>query len=132
MKISIITVTKNNKAGLIRAIESVRTQTYKNVEHIVVDGLSTDGTADAIKDLQFTIKNDMSSRAESRDLKDFSGASLLRNDKDRMTMKMSYFDTSTSSVQAQLSMTRHRVILFDKLSMTRAKRTNHHSLITTH
>jgi glycosyltransferase involved in cell wall biosynthesis len=38
MKISIITVTFNNKAGLLRAIESVRSQTYKNVEHIIVDG----------------------------------------------------------------------------------------------
>jgi glycosyltransferase len=57
MKISIITVTKNNKAGLLRAIESVRSQTYKNLEHIIVDGLSTDGTAEAIYNLQFTINN---------------------------------------------------------------------------
>lgn len=49
MKISIITVTLNNKAGLIRAIESVRAQTYKNVEHIIVDGGSTDGTVEMLK-----------------------------------------------------------------------------------
>jgi glycosyltransferase len=57
MKISIITVTKNNKAGLIRAIESVRSQSYKNIEYIIVDGGSTDGTLEAIKNLQFTINN---------------------------------------------------------------------------
>ena len=57
MKISIITVTKNNKAGLLRAIESVRSQSYKYVEHIIVDGGSTDGTAEAIYNLQFTIYN---------------------------------------------------------------------------
>lgn len=44
MKISIITATKNNKDGLLRTIECVRNQTYKNVEHIIVDGGSTDGT----------------------------------------------------------------------------------------
>ncbi len=49
MKISIITATKNNKAGLLRAIESVRSQTYKNVEHIIVDGGSTDGTVEILK-----------------------------------------------------------------------------------
>lgn len=50
MKISIITVTLNNKAGLLRAIESVRSQTYKNAEHIIVDGGSTDGTVDMLKE----------------------------------------------------------------------------------
>lgn len=53
MKISIITVTLNNKAGLLGAIESVRSQTYKNVEHIIVDGGSTDGTAEAINNLAY-------------------------------------------------------------------------------
>lgn len=58
MKISIITVTKNNKAGLLRAIESVRSQTYKNVEHIIIDGGSTDGSAEAIYNLQFVSEAD--------------------------------------------------------------------------
>jgi glycosyltransferase len=57
MKISIITVTKNNKEGLLRAIECVRNQTYNNVEHIVVDGGSTDGSVEAIKNEQLKIKN---------------------------------------------------------------------------
>jgi glycosyltransferase len=49
MKISIITVTKNNKTGLLRAIECVRSQTYQNVEHIIVDGGSTDGTMEILR-----------------------------------------------------------------------------------
>ena len=49
MKFSIITVTKNNKAGLLRAIECVRNQTYKNIEHIIVDGGSTDGTDEILQ-----------------------------------------------------------------------------------
>lgn len=52
MKISIITATKNNKAGLLRAIESVRSQTYKNVEHIIVDGNSADGTKEILRQAQ--------------------------------------------------------------------------------
>jgi len=48
MKFSIITAVRNNKTGLLRAIECVRKQTYGNVEHIVVDGVSTDGTIEVL------------------------------------------------------------------------------------
>jgi glycosyltransferase involved in cell wall biosynthesis len=49
MKISIITVVFNNKRYIERAILSVLNQTYKNIEYIVVDGGSTDGTLDIIE-----------------------------------------------------------------------------------
>ena len=62
MKISIVTATLNNKAGLVRAIESVRSQSYKNVEHIIVDGGSTDGSVELIKNLELKIKNDENNR----------------------------------------------------------------------
>ncbi len=52
MKITIITVVKNNKIGLIKSIESLRSQDYKNIEHIIVDGQSTDGTKDVISQLK--------------------------------------------------------------------------------
>jgi len=57
MKISIITVTKNNKAGLLRAIECVRSQSYDNVEHIIVDGGSTDGTKELMDDGRWMMDN---------------------------------------------------------------------------
>jgi glycosyltransferase involved in cell wall biosynthesis len=57
MKFSVITAVRNNKEGLLRAIECVRNQTYKNIEHIIVDGGSTDGTVEAIKNEQLKIKN---------------------------------------------------------------------------
>ncbi|MFN3873581.1 MAG: glycosyltransferase family 2 protein [Ignavibacterium sp.] len=57
MKISIITVTLNNKSGLLRAIESVRSQTYKNTEHIIVDGGSTDGTVEEVTNVQYSMYN---------------------------------------------------------------------------
>lgn len=47
-KFSIITVTYNAVKVLEDTIQSVVTQTYKNVEYIIVDGGSTDGTLSII------------------------------------------------------------------------------------
>lgn len=47
--ISIITIVYNNVANIERTILSVINQTYKNIEYIVIDGGSTDGTVDIIK-----------------------------------------------------------------------------------
>jgi putative colanic acid biosynthesis glycosyltransferase len=47
--ISIVTVVRNAKADLERTILSLRKQTYPNIEYIVVDGLSSDGTLEVIK-----------------------------------------------------------------------------------
>lgn len=49
MKISIITITYNSAKTLPRALESVRSQTYGDIEHIIVDGASTDGTVEIIR-----------------------------------------------------------------------------------
>jgi len=49
MKISIITVVWNNKETIKDAIDSVLNQTYKDIEYIIVDGASTDGTVDIVK-----------------------------------------------------------------------------------
>ena len=48
-KISIITVNFNNKNGLYKTIESVQKQTYLNIEYIVIDGGSTDGSKELIE-----------------------------------------------------------------------------------
>jgi len=49
MKVSIITVVYNNEDTIKDAIESVLNQTYKNIEYIIIDGVSTDGTVEVIK-----------------------------------------------------------------------------------
>ena len=49
LKISIITVSLNSVSFIEKAIKSLRFQTYPNIEHIVIDGGSTDGTLDIIK-----------------------------------------------------------------------------------
>jgi glycosyltransferase involved in cell wall biosynthesis len=49
MKVSIITICYNRKATIAKAIESVLSQDYPNIEYIVIDGNSTDGTQDIIE-----------------------------------------------------------------------------------
>lgn len=48
VKISIITVVWNNKETIKDAIESVIEQTYENIEYIIIDGASKDGTINII------------------------------------------------------------------------------------
>lgn len=50
MKFSIITINYNNKDGLRNTIESVINQTFTNFEYIIIDGGSTDGSVDVIKE----------------------------------------------------------------------------------
>lgn len=49
MKISVITITYNSAKTLQATLESVQSQTYSDIEHIIVDGASTDGTLAVIK-----------------------------------------------------------------------------------
>ncbi len=48
-KVSIITVVYNGIAHLEQTIESVLNQSYENIEYIIIDGGSTDGTVELIK-----------------------------------------------------------------------------------
>lgn len=50
MKISIITINLNNRDGLKRTIESVISQTFSDFEWILIDGNSTDGSKDLIRE----------------------------------------------------------------------------------
>ena len=50
IKLSIITINYNNLSGLRLTMDSVLKQTYTNIEYIVIDGDSTDGSKDLIRE----------------------------------------------------------------------------------
>lgn len=56
MKISIVTVCLNSVDTIAKTIESVLNQTYENLEYVIVDGVSTDGTLDVIKEYESNTK----------------------------------------------------------------------------
>lgn len=49
MKISIITITYNSSNTIQFTLDSVRQQTYTNIEHIIIDGASSDNTLEIVK-----------------------------------------------------------------------------------
>lgn len=51
MQISIITAVYNRRDTLAQAIRSVQSQSYQNIEHVIQDGGSTDGSLDIIRDI---------------------------------------------------------------------------------
>ena len=50
MKLSIITINYNNRSGLRKTIESIVNQTLQEFEYIIIDGGSTDGSVEVIKE----------------------------------------------------------------------------------
>jgi glycosyltransferase len=49
MRVSIVTVVYNNKEFIQQAIDSVKAQDYPEIEHLVIDGGSSDGTLEIIQ-----------------------------------------------------------------------------------
>lgn len=61
MKISIVTITYNAEAVLQRTLDSVSRQTYRDIEHLIIDGASKDGTMDLVsrykvRDLPYEVR----------------------------------------------------------------------------
>ena len=57
MLLTIITINLNNAAGLKKTIESVKGQTWKNYEYVVIDGGSVDESIGLIKDNSSSISH---------------------------------------------------------------------------
>ncbi len=56
MKVTIITVSYNSVASIADTILSVLNQTYKQIEYIIVDGKSTDGTMQVVKQFEIAFR----------------------------------------------------------------------------
>ena len=57
MRLSIITINYNNADSLRKTLASVAEQTYRDIEHIIIDGGSTDGSVEVIKEYVRTNPN---------------------------------------------------------------------------
>jgi glycosyltransferase len=62
MKVSLITVCYNRQATMAQSIQSVLDQDYNNIEYIVIDGNSSDGTQDVIESYSSQITHYVSER----------------------------------------------------------------------
>jgi len=60
MKLSIITINYNNAEGLRKTLASVASQTYADIEHIIVDGGSTDGSVEVIREHEQSLTSSLS------------------------------------------------------------------------
>jgi glycosyltransferase len=56
LKVSIITATYNSAATIADCLDSIKNQSYQNIEHIIIDGGSTDNTLAIIQEKGFNGK----------------------------------------------------------------------------
>ncbi|MDP1842551.1 MAG: glycosyltransferase family 2 protein [Sediminibacterium sp.] len=49
MKVSIITATYNSSNTIVDTLDSIKNQSYSNIEHIIIDGASNDNTIEIVK-----------------------------------------------------------------------------------
>ena len=104
MKISLITVVYNNEDSVEDAINSVLNQNYDNIEFIVVDGKSKDGTLDIIDSYSDRINKFISEKDRSNydaynkglklatgDVIGFLNSDDLYNDNNVISLVMNHF-----------------------------------------
>lgn len=60
MHLSIITINYNNAEGLCKTLASVASQTYSHIEHIIVDGGSTDESVEVIREYESSLASRLS------------------------------------------------------------------------
>jgi len=64
MKVSIVTAVLNGRDGIADTLRSVASQNVADIEHIIVDGGSTDGTLDVVRDCSSRVSCVLSGRDE--------------------------------------------------------------------
>jgi glycosyltransferase involved in cell wall biosynthesis len=96
IKISIITIVYNNVKNIERTIKSVLSQNYPNIEYIVVDGGSTDGSVEVIQRYQNRIHKFISEHDNG--IYDALNKGVISSSGDFITILHSddiFFDSST-------------------------------------
>ena len=58
MKLSIVTINYNNADGLRKTLASVAAQTYRDIEHVIIDGGSSDESVNVIQDYVTKVKSE--------------------------------------------------------------------------
>ena len=53
IKVSIITATYNSSRTILDTMDSIQKQTYPHIEHLIIDGVSTDNTIELIQSTNF-------------------------------------------------------------------------------
>ena len=81
--VSIITINYNNSHGLLKTIQSVLNQSNKNIEYIIIDGDSNDGSKEIIKKYKHSLHYAVSEKdtgiydAQNKGIKQATGNYLL-------------------------------------------------------
>ncbi len=102
-KVSVIIPTYNREKTIMRAVQSVLNQTYTNLEVLIIDDGSTDGTADIVREIQddrvqyiVLEKNGGASNARNEGVKRATGEWIAFQDSDdswrpdKLEKQMSY------------------------------------------
>ena len=74
MNISVVTITYNAAKVLKRTLDSVRSQTYRNIEHLIIDGASKDETLEIVRSYELGV------RSENRVLREAKRQSRARSE----------------------------------------------------
>ncbi len=120
-KISIITIVFNNVHDIGYTIASVACQSYTNIEYIVIDGLSTDGTMDVINQNKQHV--DILVSEKDKGIYDAMNKGLARATGDYVLFLNSgdeLFDTNT--LETIFSKTEDADIYYGKTKLVDAKR----------
>jgi len=111
-KISIITIAYNAKGDLERTVQSVIGQTYQNIEYIIIDGGSTDGTVDVIKKYEKHIAYWVSE--PDRGISDAFNKGIVQADEESYILMLNAGDTflSSESLQSSVGSFREKIVSF--------------------
>ena len=74
-KVSVIFATYNEKNNIPRCVESIRNQTYRNIEMIAVDNGSSDGTGDILNQLSVRVLN-LKDHVDIKNIANYRGAQV--------------------------------------------------------